>query len=134
MNNHKISEFLYSENGAVTADYVVFTSAVAFSAVAAMDANYDALSSQSLEIVSLLNGESIISTSFEELTALGTSGEGGNGGGGNGTGGNGGGNNGFGNGDQDAPGNSEFANNAENAGGNGDGTGNQGNGNASLLP
>lgn len=38
--------------------------------------------------------------------------------------------NGFGNGDDDAPGGSEFNNNAENAGGNHDGTSEQGNGSA----
>ena len=60
-----LASFLSCESGAVTADYVVFTSAIAFSTVAAMDANFDAMQRQSDYIVGELNGSRIISSDFE---------------------------------------------------------------------
>jgi len=100
-----INNFLENENGAVTVDMVPLMALVVALGLAVIGVAQTGVANLSRETSELMEGDSIISTSFASLQPSGSSG------GGNG-------NNGFGNGDQDAPGNSEFNNNAENAGGN----------------
>jgi len=108
MDTLLIDNYLENENGAVTVDMVPLMAVVVAMGLAVVAIVETGVTDASAQFTEVMGRDSIISTSFEGARPLGAAGSVGNGNR----------NNGFGNGDQDAPGNSEFNNNAENAGGN----------------